>query len=321
MLEASGVTPYVSFLGSMLEYPPHHSTLWADHRIAIEDSDIIDPSLQILYHAIVSCTNAQIIPTVDAVANEILLRGEDSNIVENALAEQGIFKGIKDWVTNVAERGVKNKHELARTGAMMHDFIMDRGMKALPEKIQRMVDRALSASKISDEVEAYLGRLKGIIGVDTLFADYMQQNQLFDTFADDRRKLLNLPLFSFPQDWGSFRIAPTIKPGHIVTITGMSSDGKSSAAHQWAECTARQGYRSLVLHLEDSIDMILMRQCCRWIPKTNFNELEGGDPERHMEKMKKVSELKNGKKSVLEPKHLPVFFFRFQVFCCYFPKR
>ena len=288
MLEASGVTPYVSFLGSMIEYPPHHSTLWADHRIAIEDSDIIDPSLQILYHAIVSTTTAQIIPTVDAVANEILLRGEDTNVIENALQEQGVFKSIKEWVTSVAERGVKNKHELARTEAMMHDFIMDRGMKALPEKIQRMVDRAVAPHKISDEVEAYLGRLKGIIGVDTLFADYMQQNEIFDTFADERRKLLNLPLFSFPQDWGMFKIAPTIKPGHIVTITGLSSDGKSSAAHQWAENTARQGYRSLVLHLEDSIDMILMRQCCRWIPKTNFNELECGDPERHMEKMKVV---------------------------------
>ncbi len=276
------INPLVRYLGSLIrveDRPVFKPTLY------LEDEDLKDKTLLSVYQAIKQLTTAGIDTTIDNLADELLvmqLAGIQYSTVEE---EQIARDGAKAYLQQIAERGAKTKQEFARIESALHEFVIKQGVRHIVKMVEAMDAKAVAPTAQLKKITAYVDNLWGKPTTEDVFMGWQDQARLFNNLPEQQRALIGKPLFIFPPAWNLTRMIPRIPEGFIVTISGGTSNGKSSLAHQWAEWLAATRNNVLMCHLEDTPEQVLFRQTCRHFEGTSMAELERGDKREMMQKM------------------------------------
>jgi hypothetical protein len=260
---------YKVYLGSMID-----TSYWSKRRAPLD----IPPEYEYLYSAM-----QEVYSESGAITSERLIR--------KLILTQGTGSDLaRDLVNEFKLLSVESLSEFYACEVALLQVLKESSIEELPNLINKWKRQGKTADEISRLTREYLDKIDGKFIAGASSADWDRQAAEFDRIQELMRSRIGQPLKCFPPAWGLNRYVRSIEKGRLVVMSGGTGDGKSSLAMSYAEWQAQTGRNVIVVHMEDSLQTILMRQTVRNIPSTTLEELEGGDPEDKLLRMKKIRE-------------------------------
>lgn len=278
-----------AYLGSFIQGPEfkREKNFWASRSvIEIKPEDMPDSFSKALLQVIEVAELEGISRTPEALTELMFTEGLAQVAKTDPMSIMLAMDKAEAMIRSIGKRGKTTLEDFRRTEITLHEMWRQYKMDRLPDMIKDInntpgltaTDKLMRSREL---VEKFLGGSSSPIKT----YDWEAQMEVFDKLPGEHLAQVGKPMFSLPPHWGLNGFVPRLHPGDKVVLSGGTGEGKSAAAMQFAEWCAIVGKRVLVIHMEDSIDTILMRQTCRWIPDTAMEELERGDPLSKMEQM------------------------------------
>jgi hypothetical protein len=278
-----------AYLGSFIEGPEFKrgKDFLAHRNVVIKPEDMPDDFSRALMHAIQTAGYKGVERTPERLARTMWKEGLIQSPETDGASVASTSDQVEALIYAYGKRGVTTFQEFRETEIDFHIMWQERTTKRLPDQIKAIMDEVgVTASDklvaVKELIEQYMGASPAQIKT----YDEAGQDERFDNIPQEKLAQVGKPKFTLPNHWGLNNFVPRLHPGDKIVLSGGTGEGKSAAAMQFAEWCALTGRRVLVIHMEDSIDTILMRQTCRWIPDTTMEELERGDPQGKMARMK-----------------------------------
>jgi len=257
----------------------------------INPKDVNDPVVGAALEAVVRLYHQNEIPTIDNVAHVILTDGLVTPEAAGISGESQTWQALTDLLHYCAQRGAKSLKDFRVRERAVRENWRNQTLSAknLEKFLENARRQAGSSLELALALRNYADSLIGDSEVVSQTADWEKQKELFVEIPERQRALLGQPRFTFPPHWNLNSLIPVLRPGEKIVLSGGTGDGKSALCMQFAEWGCITGKNVLVIHMEDSDEIILMRQTVRWIGGT-LEELEKGDPKGKMAKMSALRE-------------------------------
>lgn len=285
------VAAEVAYLGSFILDPNYEreKDFYSLRTKVQAPEDMHDPMSAALMEAITRLYHTNEPTTVENLCHIMITEGLVTPETPGISGEAQAWTELTDMLNYYSFRGAKKFKEFRnREKAVFENWRND---KLSPQTIARVAAEAAKTSSSSLEialaVRNYADSLLGQGEVQAQTSDWETQERLFTDIPAQNAEMVGKPRFTFPPHWNLNGLIPVIKPGEKIVLSGGTGDGKSAMSMQFAEWACLCGKNVLVIHMEDTVDTILMRQTVRWIGGT-LEELEKGDPKGRMSEMKEL---------------------------------
>ncbi len=292
---AALIASEVAYIGSFVRGPKliREKDFYANRSMIINPADMHDDFSSAVLEGVVRLYHQNEVPSIENLAhimlNEGLIAPDSPAITDQAKA----WSQVSDLLNYYAERGAKELRSFRkREHTVRENWRTERLSPKHITKILETVDKNGGSSlDAATAIRQYMDSLIGDTEMDAVVAKWDKQKEFLEQFPEQQRSLIGQARFTFPSMWGAklSKLIPVIRPGEMIVLAGGTGDGKSAMAMQFAEWSAISGKNVLVIHMEDYVDIILMRQTCRWLGAT-MEELEKGDPKGKMQDMIELRE-------------------------------
>jgi KaiC/GvpD/RAD55 family RecA-like ATPase len=286
----SAVTHEVLYVGSFIQFPDIKKDKdFYTHRTvtSLKPSDMTDKFTKAIFEAVQIADWEKVPKYPNELANIMLRNGIVTPSQMSTDSENIAYNQLVNDLIAIGKRGAAYFAEFIKRERAMESIWRTQTLERLPFLLQAMTGK--TAKKSEKEIIAftreYLDNLDNKTHTQEVTAEWEEQEKAFKDIVIEKRSEVGRPLKTFPNHWGLRPFIPRIKPGWMIVISGATGDGKSALAMQYAEWQAVSGRKVLVIHMEDNLETILLRQCTRWIPDTTLEELERGDPKEKMAQM------------------------------------
>lgn len=279
----------VAYLGSFIAAQDRERDFYS-FRSALIDT-YADPFSAALQKALDICyqqaERAVPIALAEVMLGNCLVTAETQGIT----GQKELWEQVLELINYYAERGAKTLRQFRKyeRAVIEQRRLAQLTPSSIAQKMEKIARKGGSSLEQAIELRSFLDSLIGHHEVRPLTYEWPDQALLFDSIPQEQRKLIGKPRYTLPPAWMMHGNVPVIRPGRLIVLIGATGDGKSAMLMQAAEWTAVTGRHVLVIHMEDTVRTILMRQTCRWIGAT-MDELERGDPDDKMAKMKAMRE-------------------------------